>query len=77
MIKSHDIVYIEHTKNQGYISSTLAEPVVNYLKETKDTTLSYECLWELIPKEEEDSRFFAKNIITNRYLTHGDFIIEI
>lgn len=49
-IISHDIVYFEHTRNGGLISSTLADPK-SYLKEfNSGASLSYECFWELTPK---------------------------
>lgn len=46
-IKSHDIVYFQHTKNKGLIASTLAQQKY-YLKELKvkgDQNVSYECFW--------------------------------
>ena len=35
-IKSHDIVYFEHTKKKGLVSSTLSEPIQYYLKECEN-----------------------------------------
>lgn len=49
-VKSHDIVYFEHTKNKGCISSSLAGDKY-YLKETFDQKQSFESFWELIPKD--------------------------
>jgi hypothetical protein len=50
-IKSHDIVYFQHTKNFGLVASKLAQQQY-YLKEVDgpDEVVSYECFWELIPK---------------------------
>lgn len=39
-IKSHDIVYFEHTKNKGCISSSLNGEAY-YLKETADQKQSF------------------------------------
>ena len=80
-IKSHDIVYFQHTKNKGLIASTLANQRY-YLKEFKDKndqTVSYECFWELIPKQgnyfgpETCNLFWARNIVTGQILTYNDF----
>lgn len=52
-IKSHDIVYFEHTKNKGLVASTLPDQKY-YLKELQEPNgegPSYECFWELIPNE--------------------------
>jgi hypothetical protein len=48
-IKSHDIVYFEHTKKKGCISSSLTGERY-FLKETTDQKQSFESYWELIPK---------------------------
>ena len=84
-IKSHDIVYFQHTKNQGLIASTLAQQryYLKELKEDSDQGVSYECFWELIPKEgnefgpETCNTFWARNIVTGQILTYQDFKVEI
>lgn len=81
-IKSHDIVYFEHTKNKGCISSSLLGGRY-YLKETVDSKPSFESFWELIPKDinekgpENCNDFFARNIVTGQYLTFKDFKVRI
>lgn len=49
-IKSHDIVYFEHTKKQGMISAALSTKDF-YLKESDEKQVYFECFWELIPQE--------------------------
>ena len=84
-IKSHDIVYFQHTKEKGLIASTLAQQKY-YLKELRSNTdegVSYQCFWELIPKEGNESGpekcnlFWARNIVTGQILTYNDYKVEI
>lgn len=57
-----------------------------YLKELRSSseeTVSYECFWELIPKEgnefgpEKCNLFWARNIVTGQILTYNGFKVEI
>ena len=81
-IKSHDIVYFEHTRNKGCISSSLRGDKY-FLKETVDKKPSFESYWELIPKDinelgpENCNDFFARNIVTGQYLTYKDYQVRI
>lgn len=81
-IKSHDIVYFEHTKNKGCISSSLNGEQY-YLKETNDQRQSFECFWELIPNEvnelgpEKCNDFAARNIVTGKFLSYNGFKVSI
>ena len=84
-IKSHDIVYFKHTKKdeESLISTSISEPIKSYLKENPNSSLSYECFWELIPKEvnqfgpEECNAFWARSIVTGKLLNFEDFNVEI
>jgi hypothetical protein len=80
-------VFFQHTKNKGLVASTLPDQKY-YLKELQETNSegpSYECFWELIPKEvnefgpETCNLFWARNIVTGQILTFGKdkFQIEI
>lgn len=81
-MKSHDIVYFEHTKKKGCISSSLAGDKY-YLKETIDQKQSFESFWELIPKDtnelgpENCNDFFARNIVTGKLLTYQDYQVRV
>ena len=56
--------------------------MVYHLKES-NKGLSYECFWELIPKEvnelgpEQCKQFWARNIVTGQLLEYENFWVEI
>jgi hypothetical protein len=81
-IKSHDIVYFEHTKNKGLISSSLSGTDY-YLKESPEHSLFFDCFWELIPQEvselepETCDKFWARNTITGNYLQYQGQRVQI
>lgn len=52
-IKSHDLVYFQHTRKgqESLISTEISNPLNCYLKQNAEGKLSYECIWELIPKK--------------------------
>jgi len=50
---------------------------------SSEETMSYECFWELIPKEgnengpEKCNLFWARNIVTGQILVYEGFKVEI
>ena len=67
------------------IASTLANQryYLKELKETGEQSVSYECFWELIPKEgnefgpETCNLFWARNIVTGQILKYEGYNVEI
>jgi hypothetical protein len=84
-IKSHDIVYFKHTKKmeESFVSASICKPLISYLKQNEGGNLSYECFWELIPKEvnefgpENCNLFWARNIVTGQLLQYQNFHVEV
>jgi hypothetical protein len=84
LIKPHDIVYFEHTQNNGLLTSsvTTLEATIKENKKCKEDITFYDSLWEMIPQEtneigpEKSGKYFIRNIITGKYLCLEDGIIK-
>lgn len=65
------------------VSTSISVPTNSYLKQNIQGNLSYECFWELIPKEvnetgpEDCNVFWARNIVTGQLLQYNDFNVEV
>lgn len=65
----HDIVYLQHTENNGILSA-IGEDIV--LKEAKEETSEglnfYESLWEIEKNGQEDSSYIMRHLMSGMTL---------